>query len=99
MRLILLILFIFCIQSVIGQSANLPHGSIGYYLSKAIDLSSQKQFEKAIVFTDSAMIIAPANKNVFATKAEILWMMKRFSEAADYYQQTLLLDKDENYLY
>jgi tetratricopeptide (TPR) repeat protein len=99
MQKILVILFLLSFDTTYGQINDLPKGSIGYFLTKAVDMSRDKKYEEGLVFIDSAFRVDSDNENIFALKAEILWMMKRFSEAAENYQKALLLDKDSSYLF
>lgn len=99
MQKTLAIIFFLSFETAYCQTSDLPKGSVGYFLTKAVDMSRDKKYEEGLVFIDSAFSVDSDNENIFALKAEILWMMKRFSEAAENYQKALLLDKDSSYLF
>lgn len=98
-RHFLFILLVIACKTAYNQTDTLRYGKVGYFLKRAVDFESKKEYDQAIAFTDTALKIAPTSESVFAVKAEILWMMKRFSEAAENYQKALLLDTDGSYLF
>ena len=98
MRKTLLIITFFSLNIAYCQSDTLRRGTIGYFLKNAVEKESEKKYEEAIIITDSAMTIDSNNENIYGVKAEILWMMKNYYQAALNYQKALLLDKDRSFL-
>jgi tetratricopeptide (TPR) repeat protein len=96
-RYFILILTLLFFTSASAQRDSLPPGSIGYYLSKAVEESRAKNYKLAISFVDSAMAKDSNNENIYSLRAEILLRDKRFIEAATDYQRALLLDRDQSY--
>ncbi|HEX7845647.1 MAG TPA: hypothetical protein VF476_07560 [Chitinophagaceae bacterium] len=97
-KILLFILFALYFNTGNSQSDSLPTGSIGHQLTRAIEKARLKDYDKAILIVDSAMVVDSSNEHIFALKAELLWMKKDYYAAAICYQRAMFLDKDSSYL-
>ena len=96
--IIALIIMAFSTSGAHGQSNNLKHGTIGYFIQAAIEKAREKKYEEAIDIVDSAIAIDTNNENVYQVKAEFLWMKEDYFQAAVNYQKAMSLDKDSSFL-
>ena len=98
MQKTILILFFFCFTEARSQINSPAPGTIGHFLTKAVEMESERKYGQALIFIDSAKAIDSTNSNIYNCEAEILWMMEDFPKAAKSYQTALLLDTDSSYL-
>lgn len=95
MKKILVIVIILSFKTSQSQTDSSSNVTLAYFINSAVALEQKKQYQEALLYVDSALKIESSNHNIYEHKAEILWLMKRFREAAENQQKSLLLVQND----
>lgn len=94
MKLILLIT-IFLSQLAFSQQADSIRKRAIDFQSRAWKAEVDKQFERCIVLADSSIALDGARSEPYVIKAECLWFLQRYGEAAATYKKWITVDSNK----
>jgi tetratricopeptide (TPR) repeat protein len=83
-----------------GQTLDsLNQAKFNALVTTTVKAENDSLFDKAIALIDSAIALDNDRDFTFVIKSEVLWMQKRYAEAAENYKRAIWLNKDTSFFF